>query len=252
MERIVPVGNVPWYTIMLKLYSNLAAWWPLLSPPEGYADEAAFFGQVFSDAGLPPSPSLLELGCGGGSNAFYLKKTFAHVTLTDISPQMLAVSRALNPDCEHLEGDMRTVRLGRVFDVVFIHDAIDYMTTPQELKQSMETAFIHCRPDGMALFAPDHVRETFQPSTDHGGTDGAGRGLRYLEWTYDPDADDTHYVVEYAYLLREGRQPAWFEHEQHICGLFPRGEGLGLLREVGFRPKVVRDADERDLFVARR
>jgi len=59
---------------MLKLYTELAAWWPLLSPSEDYADEAAFFAQILAEAGLPPSPSLLELGCGGGSNAFYLKK----------------------------------------------------------------------------------------------------------------------------------------------------------------------------------
>ena len=153
---------------MLKLYWELATWWPLLSPPEDYADEAEFFWRVLSEVGLPSSPSLLELGCGGGSNAFYLKNHFAQMTLTDMSPHMLAVSRALNPDCEHLEGDMRTLWLGRVFDVVFIHDAIEYMTTPQDLRQAMETAFAHCKAGGVALFVPDHVRETFQPSTEHG------------------------------------------------------------------------------------
>ena len=237
---------------MLKLYSELAAWWPLLSPPEDYADEAAFFEQVLSHAGLPPSPSLLELGCGGGSNAFYLKKTFAHVTLTDISPQMLAISRALNPECEHIGGDIRTLQLGRTYDVVFIHDAIEYMTTPQDLGQAIETAFIHCKPGGLALFIPDHVRETFQPSTDHDGRDGNGRALRYLEWSYDPDDNDTMYTVEYVFLLREGNGPARVEHEQHLCGLFPRAEWLRLLQKVGFQPDIVHDNYERDIFVAYR
>ena len=82
----------------------------------------------------------------------------------------------------------------------------------------------------MALFVPDHVRETFQPSTDHGGKDGTDRGLSYLKWTCDLDGDDTHYPVEYVHLLREGRQPTRVEHEQDICGLFPRGEWLDLLR----------------------
>ena len=41
---------------------------------------------------------------------------------------MLELSRTLNPDCEHLEGDMRTLRLGRTFDAVLIHDAVMYMT----------------------------------------------------------------------------------------------------------------------------
>lgn len=235
---------------MLKLYSDLASWWPLLSAPEDYADEADFFWQLLSGAGLPASPSLLELGSGGGNNALHLKKHFARMTLTDLSPQMLAVSRALNPECEHLQGDMRTLRLGRLFDAVCIHDAIDYMTSPDDLRDALATAFAHCRSGGVALFVPDHVRETFRPSTQHGGHDGDGRALRYLEWTYDPDESDTTYLVEFAYMLRAQDQPARFEHEQHLCGLFPRGLWLELLSQVGFQAEVVRDNYERDLFLA--
>jgi hypothetical protein len=165
---------------------------------------------------------------------------------------MLAISHALNPECEHVTGDMRTVRLDRLFDVVFVHDAIDYMTTLQDLGQALETVFVHCKAGGQALLVPDHVRETFQPSTDHGGKDGDGRGLRYLEWVYDPDDNDTHYITEYVYLLREGNQPVRVEHEQHICGLFPRGEWLRLLRDVGFQPEIVRCTYTRELFLARK
>lgn len=237
---------------MLKMYNELAAWWPLLSPLEEYAEEAAFFIHVISESGLPPSPSLLELGCGGGSNAFYLKKLFADVTLTDLSPQMLAVSLSLNPECEHLQGDMRTLRLGRIYDVVFVHDAIDYMVTSQELGRAIKTAFIHCREGGLALFVPDHVRETFQESTEHDGKDGDGHSLRYLEWTYDPDENDTMYTTEYVYLLREGNGTAHVEHEQHICGLFSRAEWLRQLREAGFDPENIHDEYQRDIFVAHR
>lgn len=236
----------------MKLYTELAHWWPLLSAYEDYADEAEFFRHVLVGAGLPPSPALLELGSGGGNNAYYLKRAFPHLTLTDLSPEMLAVSRALNPECEHVQGDMRTLRLGREFDAVFIHDAIDYMTTSADLRQALETAYVHCRAGGVALFVPDHVRETFEPSTDHGGEDGDGRALRYLEWTYDPDESDTTCVTEFAYLLREGQQPAHSEHDVHICGLFPRAEWLRHLHDLGFQAEVVRDNYERDLFVARK
>jgi trans-aconitate methyltransferase len=234
------------------MYTELATWWPLLSPPDEYRDEAAFFHQVLLAAGLPPAPTLLELGCGGGNNALHLKAHFASMTLTDLSPQMLALSIALNPECEHVEGDMRTLRLQRTFDVVFIHDAIDYMTTEQDLQLALQTAFLHCTPGGLALVVPDHVRETFQPTTDHGGTDGEGRALRYLEWTYDPDETDTTYTTEYAYLLREHNQPTRMEHDKHINGLFGRAAWLRLLRDVGLEPNIVHDPYERDLFVARR
>jgi SAM-dependent methyltransferase len=219
------------------LYGELASWWPLLSAPADYAEEAAFYRRVLLDMCPTPPHTVLELGCGGGNNASHLKAHF-QMTLVDRSAGMLAVSRALNPECEHLEGDLRTVRLGRLFDAVFIHDAIMYMRTVEELRAALATAFVHCRPGGVALFAPDWVRETFRPGTDHGGHDGATRGLRYLEWTWDPDPTDTTYVVDLAYLLRD-EQGIRCEYDRHIEGLFARAEWLWLLAETGFEPRVI-------------
>ena len=237
---------------MSKLYTELASWWPLLSPVADYAEEAVFFLEIMRNARLPPAPTLLELGAGGGSNAFHLKSYFEDMMLTDISPQMLGISKLLNPECDHTQGDMRTLRLDRTFDVVFVHDAIDYMLTLDGLRAALETAAIHCKPNGLALFVPDYVRETFKPSTDHGGTDSDERGLRYLEWTYDPDEHDSIYITEFAYLLRRGNQPTRVEHDKHVCGLFPRTDWLRLLNEVGFQAEVIPDPFERELFLARK
>jgi SAM-dependent methyltransferase len=221
-----------------KLYGELASWWPLLSSPADYAEEAAFYERTLVGACEPPPRTLLELGSGGGNNASHLKTRFQMV-LVDRSPGMLEVSRALNPECEHIEGDMRTVRLGRLFDCVFVHDAVVYMTTESDLRKAIETAFVHCRPGGAALFAPDHVRESFRSSTGHGGHDGENRGLRYLEWTWDPDTTDTTYVVDFAYLLRGSDGSVRVERDRHIAGLFARADWLRLLSDVGFRPTVV-------------
>ncbi len=237
---------------MSKLYNELAVWWPLLSPVAEYAEEAAFFVQVLIQAGLPPAPSLLELGSGGGNNAHHMQHHFAHVTLTDLSTAMLALSRTLNPGCEHQQGDMRTLRLGRTFDAVFVHDAIEYMTTADDLRAALVTAAVHCKPGGWALFVPDYVQETFEPGTEHGGDDGEGRSLRYLEWTHAPAQGATQYTTDYVYVMREGDGGVRVQHEEHICGIFPRETWLQLLREAGFAPEIVHDAYARELFLARR
>jgi SAM-dependent methyltransferase len=217
-----------------KLYWELAEWFPVLTPPEEYAEEAELYRRTLVEAAERPVEDVLELGSGGGNNASYLKVHF-RMTLTDLSPEMLAVSQRLNPECEHLEGDMRTVRLGREFDAVFVHDAVSYITTQSDLRAVIETAFVHCRPGGAALFVPDHVRENFEPGTDHGGSDREGRGLRYLEWDWDPDPDDDTYVTDYAYLLRDRDGGVRVEHDRHVCGAFRRAVWLGLLEEVGFQ-----------------
>ncbi len=210
----------------------------LVVAPADYEEEAAFYGQALARGGALPAETLLELGSGGGNNASHMKARF-QMTLVDPAPGMLAHSRRLNPECEHLEGDMREVRLGRLFDRVFIHDAIVYMTTEHDLRLALETAFVHCRPGGAALFAPDHVRETFRPSTDNGGHDGETRSLRYLEWIWDPDPTDTSYTVDYAYVLRGEDGLARVEHDRHIEGLFSRDVWLRLLTDAGFEPRVV-------------
>ena len=161
------------------------------------------------------------------------------MTLVEPSNGMRAVSLALNPECEHLDGDMRSVRLGRQFDAVFVHDAVCYMTTESDLRLAIQTAFVHCRPRGVVLLAPDFVRENFRPSTDHGGKDGHDRGLRYLEWTWDPDPRDTTYVVDYAFMLRTPDTAVRVEHDRHVEGLFSRNVWLRLMTEAGFVPDVV-------------
>jgi SAM-dependent methyltransferase len=215
------------------MYEELAEWWPLLSPPSDYAEEAAFYGNRLAAACERPPRILLELGSGGGNNAFYLKGRFEMV-LVDPSPGMLAVSRALNPECEHIQGDMRTVRLGREFDGVFVHDAVCYMASESDLRMAIDTAFVHCRPGGAALFAPDFIRENFRPSTDHGGSDNETHGLRYLDWTWDPDPADSTYLVDYAYLLRAPDGSIHVEHDRHVEGLFSRADWLRLLSDAGF------------------
>jgi trans-aconitate methyltransferase len=221
-----------------RLYQDLAPWWPLISPPQEYAEEAAFAAETFGLA-RGPVREVLELGSGGGHNASHLKQRFA-MTLVDISPAMLGESRRLNPECEHLQGDMRTVRLGRTFDAVFVHDAVDYMVSESDLSQAVGTAFAHCRPGGIAVFVPDNLVETFLPGTGHGGTDAPdGRGARYLEWATDPDPDDTWTLTEYTFLLRDADGSVQAVHESHRLGLFGRQRWLSLLAAAGFEPRAV-------------
>jgi SAM-dependent methyltransferase len=240
-----------------KLYRELAAWWPLMSPPEEYAEEAALYERAILAGCARPCRTMLELGSGGGNNASFLKARFEMV-LVDRSAGMLAVSRMLNPECAHVEGDMRTVRLGRRFDAVFVHDAVCYMTTESDLRQVMETAHLHCEAGGVALFAPDHVRENFAPSTDHGGHDGADRAMRYLEWTWDPDPNDSTYLVDYCYALRGPDGGVHVEKDRHVEGLFRRADWLRWLVEAGFEPSVVPidhselEPGQYEVFVARK
>lgn len=236
---------------MARFYDELADWWPLFSPPSHYVEEAEdLLPRLGERVPRANTATLLELGSGGGSLASHLKPHF-RMTLTDRSAGMLAVNTAVNPECEHVLGDMRTLRLGRHFDIVLVHDAIMYATTADEVLATLRTAAVHCRPGGTVVVLPDFVRETFEPGTDHGGEDGDdGRGLRYLEWHWDPDPSDNTYLVDYAFLLREPGGDVSAVHDRHVEGLFSRGEWMRLFGEAGLDATSSLDPWNRDVFLA--
>ena len=157
---------------------------------------------------------------------------------------------------------------------MFVHDAIEYMTSEADLAAVFETAFVHLRPGGVAVFVPDHTKERFEPGTEHGGSDAPdGRGVRYLEWSWDPDPEDDTVITEYALLLRgaDGRvhsvrerhrlgvpaQPVPAPRAALTLGLFPRETWMRLIRGAGFGVEVHEEPTEeertpREVFVATR
>jgi SAM-dependent methyltransferase len=221
-----------------RLYRDLADWFSLLTPVDEYTEDAAFYRKLFETHCRRAPRTLLDLGSGGGHNAAHLKATLAS-TLVDREPAMLAVSRRLNPECEHVQGDMRWVRLGRVFDCVLVHDAVSYIATRADLASTITTAFEHTAPGGVALFQPDFVSETFKPGIETGGSDADGRALRYLEWRWAPESGTETYVADMAYLLREESGAVEVVHDRHVLGLFSRGLWLQMIEDVGFTVHVV-------------
>jgi SAM-dependent methyltransferase len=236
-----------------RLYGDLAGWWQAISPPSEYAEEGALYVEMIRTAARRPVRGVLELGSGGGNNASHMKRHFA-MTLVEPSDGMRELSRALNPECEHVSGDMRTVRLGRKFDAVFVHDAVMYMTGEDDLRAALETVAFHLAPGGAALVAPDATAETFSEATERGGgEDAGGRRARYLQWTLPPEPGATVFETHYAFLLREPDGAVISAHDIHREGLFPRATWLRLFREVGLTaglaPRTI-DGLEYDAFIA--
>src|SRR5215475_7135928 len=55
-----------------RLYSELAGWWPLISPVGEYAGDAAAIEREFGSSGMQVR-TLLDLGSGGGHVALHLR-----------------------------------------------------------------------------------------------------------------------------------------------------------------------------------
>lgn len=225
------------------LYTDLVSWYRLIDPPADHEGEAASYLAALERGGAAPGATLLELGAGAGHNALFLKARY-RCTLTELSPAMQGLSVELNPECEHLLGDMRTLRLGRTFDAVFVHDAVMYMTTEADLRAAIVTAYEHTRPGGCAVFAPDVLRENFSDTTVLLEHDEGTRSMRGIEWSWDPNPDDDTMTTEYVFVLRDGADVKTV-HDRHTEGMFTGATWERLFAEVGYTvERVERALDE--------
>lgn len=219
-----------------RLYDDLAYLWPIISPPEDYAAEAQAIRRLLQGTLGPERerPRLLELGAGGGHSLYHLKHWF-EATAVDISEPMLANCRRLNPQVETHLGDMRELRLGRRFDAVIVHDAIDYMTNEIDARAALGTVAAHLNPGGVAIVAPTYLRETF---VDHEVEQDFGSDeriqLTYFSYVHDPDPNDSSIELVLVYLIRDSATGQLdIEQDRHRCGLFDADFWAATMEEAG-------------------
>lgn len=235
-----------------RLYADLAWIWPILSPPEDYEEEAATVHRLCRELGLGfagTPPRLLELGAGGGHMLLYLSADF-ECTATDLSGSMLENCARLVPGVRQIRADMRELRLAENFDVVLIHDAIDYMRDADDVRAALATAAAHLAPGGVLLVAPTYTRDNFVDG-DVADDANPGAGLTYFSYVHDPNPEDTEYELILLYLVRSPEDgTVRVIEDRHRCGLFAEAEWLALFQAAGFDARLVEDDKAWTLFAA--
>lgn len=216
-----------------RLYSDLAKYWPLMSPPEEYADESPHWrNQILTRFAKRPVRAL-ELGTGGGHFLSHLTD-IVDATAVDLSESMLENARRLNPDVEHIVGDMRSIRLERIFDVVLIHDAIAYITSEDDLAATFATARAHLEVGGLFMTMPDHyIDRPVWPYINHRTHKQGDRELTYIEYS-SPDVNNPSLLQSsFLFVITENGERR-MELDHHTTGLFPVDTWRRLIEEAGF------------------
>lgn len=226
-----------------RLYNDLAFLWPVMSPPHEYAEEAAHWRALLRESLGPGRHPILELGVGGGHNLSHFAAEFEAVAV-DCSERMLDNSRRLNPTVTHLPGDMRTLRLGRLFRAVLIHDAVSHLLSEDDLLATFRTAAAHLEPGGLFITSPDYFRETFRaPCIETRANTSDNLQLTYFEYAYDPDPKGCLLETIFTYIIRQGGGPPRIEHDRMLTGIFPKSTWTRLMDRAGFY------VEERSLFL---
>jgi SAM-dependent methyltransferase len=222
-----------------RLYDELAWLWPIFSPAEDYAEEAATFRRRFQRLGVRDGGSVLHLGCGGGSLDAQLKQHY-RVAGIDLSGAMLKQAALINPECIYVPGDMRTVRLNRRFDAVLVHDAISYMTTLEDLLAVFRTAAEHLDRGGVMLVVPEEIRSRLPLQASVTTVERQGIRLDVMETYHDADPDDRVFEEIFVFLIRRGDEEPRVVVDRHTVGVHELHEYLDAVRKAGFSVEAER------------
>jgi ubiquinone/menaquinone biosynthesis C-methylase UbiE len=120
---------------------------------KNYARECDRLRSLISEA-VPGARSILDVACGTGEHAKFLKRHYA-VDGLDINVNYLQVARLKNPSGDYIHADMREFELGRTYDVVTcLFSAIGIVRTFEQLERAIACMARHVRPDGALIIEP--------------------------------------------------------------------------------------------------
>jgi SAM-dependent methyltransferase len=184
-----------------------------------YAEEARRLKRFIAAQKRSVGHALLDVACGTGGHAPYLRDDFAYEGL-NLDPHMLALARQRFPDLPFHHGDMVDFALGRQFDsVTCLFSSIAYTRTVPRLRQAIATMTRHLAPGGVLIVSPFFAPGAWVAGQPHAlFVDQPDLKLVRMNVS-DLDASGTVAILDFQYLVGT---PEGVEHftERHELGLF--------------------------------
>jgi SAM-dependent methyltransferase len=195
------------------------------------------------------SRTFIDFGCGTGQHSIRLAGRGYTVTGVDRSADMLTIARQKTselpagiPRPEFIQGDVRTIRLGRTADVALMMFAVlGYQITDADVRAALGTARAHLEPGGLFIadvwYGPAVISTKPSDRTKVVERDG-GQVVRFAHAELDTTAHRAD--VSYQVQLRDGERVAAEFSETHRMRYFFRDELARLLEETGFSMLALR------------
>lgn len=143
------------------------------------------FYREFASAVKARGQSVLEVACGTGRVTLRLAQEGVDMLGTDLDEEMLKVARQKSegiPNVGWERGDMRSLDLGQRFGLIIMPGhSFQFMCTPEDQVQALETFMRHLTSDGTLII---HL--------DHQSVDWLGDLLRDLGGTFEPGGEIKH------------------------------------------------------------
>jgi SAM-dependent methyltransferase len=212
-----------------------------------YARECERLQQLIEEA-TPGAHSILDVACGTGEHAKFLKRRYA-IDGVDINERYLQAARLKNPTGYYTRADLTGFDLGRTYDVVTcLFSAIAIVRTYERLELAIKCMVRHVRPGGALIVEPWFAPDQWRPGRSFvlAGDIGAKSVYRLS----NNIQEGRRSVLLHNYVL------AAADHIEHYCdrielGLFTRDEMTWAFEFAGMRVRYdVQGLMGRGLYIA--
>lgn len=209
-----------------------ARWYDAFYRDEDYAWEAGELTRIIRDR-HPDAATLLDIGCGSGRHLVHLSDAFA-CTGVDVDGHALALAGRRVPRGVRLRrGDMRTLDLGRRYDVVTsLFSAIGFMRTRTDLRRAIRVMARHLAPGGVLVVEPWFLADTWgsgpEPTVEEVRIDG-GTLVRVITITRRGSSTSRLHI----HHVLAGQRGIRSTDETHTLGLFTVADHVEAFARAG-------------------
>lgn len=231
------------------LHHTLAKYYDNIYCFRDYLDESVRLQNLIEKYLETGGNSVLDVACGSGLHLKHLKDDFS-CTGVDISKAMLKLARKNVEGVNFKEADMKTLKLGKQFDVVMcLFSSIGYVKTYLNLERTIQGFSRHIKEGGLVLIEPSHAESAYVQGEPR-ITTYDGKDMKIARVNY-ASLRQALAVVNMHILIAEKGVDAKYFVDRHDLGVFGVDETLRIMAEAGLKAKYLKGGlmPGRELFI---
>jgi ubiquinone/menaquinone biosynthesis C-methylase UbiE len=221
------------------LHNKLAKYYDRVYSFKDYLDEAVRLQNLILKYLESGGNSLLDVACGTGFHLKHLKDDFS-CTGVDISKSMLKIARKNAKGVTFKEADMKTLRLGKQFDVIVcLLSSIGYVKTVASLEKTIQNFSKHLKKGGLALIEPSHTK-SFYVNGEPRITTYNGKEAKIARVNVTKMRQVTAVLSMHILIAERGKDAKYFV-DNHELGLFGINNTLKIMKAAGLKSKYLKN-----------